>query len=83
MLKNLCAICRKVRQLPLTQYQRRGSTFIAFQLIGDTVKAFGSKRAYHDCRVYRAGRGKKILFTTGVKSRKHGRKTVILQDGEN
>lgn len=38
------------------------------------MKAFGSKRTYHDCRVYRAGNGKKILFTVGVKSRKSGRK---------
>jgi len=38
------------------------------------MKAFGSKRCYHDCRVYRAGFGKKILFTIGVKSRKSGRK---------
>jgi hypothetical protein len=38
------------------------------------MKAFGSKRAYHDCRVYRAGNGKKILFTVGVKSKKAGRK---------
>jgi hypothetical protein len=38
------------------------------------MKAFGSKRTYHDCRVYRAGSGKKILFTTGVKSKKNGRK---------
>jgi hypothetical protein len=38
------------------------------------MKAFGSKRTYHDCRVYRAGNGKKILFTTGVKSKKSGRK---------
>ena len=39
------------------------------------MRAFGSKRTYHDdCRVYQAGNGKKILFTVGVKSRKAGRK---------
>ena len=38
------------------------------------MKAFGSKRTYRDCRVYRAGNGKKILFTIGVKSKKSGRK---------
>ena len=38
------------------------------------MKAFGSKRTYHDCRVYRAGLGKKTLFTIGVKSKKSGRK---------
>jgi hypothetical protein len=38
------------------------------------MKAFGSKRTYHECRVIRAGRGKKILFLVGVKSKKRGRK---------
>jgi hypothetical protein len=38
------------------------------------MKAYGSKRGYHDCRVVQAGRGKKIKFTIGVKSRKSGRK---------
>lgn len=38
------------------------------------MKAFGNvKRTYHDCRVYRAGSGKKILFTVGIKNRKAGR----------
>jgi hypothetical protein len=67
-------------QLALNQSNRGGSTFLGCQIIGDTMKAFGSKRTYHDCRVYRAGYGKKILFTTGVKSRKHGRKAVVLLD---
>lgn len=40
------------------------------------MKAFGSKRCYHDCRVVRAARGKKILFIVGVKNRKAGRKVV-------
>jgi hypothetical protein len=40
------------------------------------MKAFGAKRTYHDCRVYQAGNGKKILFTVGVKNRKLGRKQV-------
>jgi hypothetical protein len=38
------------------------------------MKAFGSKRCYHDCRVVQVGNGKKIKFTVGVKSRKSGRK---------
>jgi hypothetical protein len=38
------------------------------------MKAYGSKRTYHDARVVQAGNGKKIKFTTGVKSRKQGRK---------
>ena len=38
------------------------------------MKAFGSKRCYHDCRVVQAGNGKKIKFTVGVKNRKSGRK---------
>lgn len=41
------------------------------------MKAYGSKRTYHDCRVYRAGRNRKILFTTGVKNRKLNRKLPI------
>ena len=38
------------------------------------MRAYGSKRCYHDCRVVQAGNGKKIKFTVGVKSRKSGRK---------
>jgi len=41
------------------------------------MKAFGSKRCLHDCRVVQAGRGKKIKFTIGVKSRKNGRRVDI------
>jgi hypothetical protein len=41
------------------------------------MKAFGSKRCRHDCRVIQAGRGKKIKFTIGVKSRKSGRKVDL------
>ena len=41
------------------------------------MKALGSKRTYHDCRVYRAGSNKKVLFTTGVKSKKLGRRFKI------
>lgn len=37
------------------------------------MKAYGCKRTLHDCRVYQAGNGKKILFTTGVKNKKLGR----------
>jgi hypothetical protein len=44
---------------------------------GIDMRAFGSKRTYHDCRVYRAGNGKKILFTVDVKSKKSGRKFII------
>ena len=39
------------------------------------MRAYGSKRCYHDCRVTQAGNGKKIKFTIGVKSRKNGRKS--------
>lgn len=42
------------------------------------MKAFGSKRKHIDVRVYRAGNGKKILYTIGVKSRKLGRRIVDL-----
>ena len=38
------------------------------------MRAYGSKRSYHLCRVVQAGNGKKIKFTVGVKSRKSGRK---------
>jgi hypothetical protein len=38
------------------------------------MRAFGSNRSYHLCRVVQAGRGKKIKFTIVVKSRKSGRK---------
>ena len=38
------------------------------------MRAYGSKRGYHNCRVVQAGDGKKIKFTVGVKSRKSGRK---------
>jgi hypothetical protein len=38
------------------------------------MKAFGSKRCLHDCRVVKAGNGKKIKFTVSVKNRKAGRK---------
>ena len=31
------------------------------------MKAFGSKRCLHDCRVVQAGNGKKVKFTFGVK----------------
>lgn len=37
------------------------------------MRAYGSKRTLHDCRVFQAGFGKKILFTTGVKNKKFGR----------
>jgi hypothetical protein len=38
------------------------------------MKAFGSiKRTYHNCRVYRVGDNKKILFTVGIKNRKSAR----------
>jgi hypothetical protein len=39
--------------------------------------AYGSKRCRHDCRVYRAGLGRKILYTVGVKSKKYGRRFRI------
>lgn len=40
------------------------------------MRAFGTahKRTRHDCRVYRAGNGRKILYTVGVKARKAGRR---------
>lgn len=38
------------------------------------MKAFGSVRTFRDVRVFQAGRGKKIKFTIGIKSRKAGRK---------
>lgn len=41
------------------------------------MRAYGSKRCLHDCRVYRAGWGRKIRYTVGVKSNKHGRKFSI------
>lgn len=41
---------------------------------GNTMKAFGSVRAYHKCRVTRAGFGKKIRVAIFVKSRKAGRR---------
>jgi hypothetical protein len=44
------------------------------------MKAYGSKRCYHACRVVQAGNGKKIKFVVGVKSRKSGRK--VNQDKE-
>jgi hypothetical protein len=40
------------------------------------MRAYGSKRCYHDCRVYQAGNGKKIKFVVGVKNRKHDRKKL-------
>lgn len=41
------------------------------------MKAFGSVRCMRDCRVYRAGFGRKVSFTIGVKSKKFGRKWKI------
>ncbi len=42
------------------------------------MRAFGSehKRTFHDCRVVSAGggKGRKIHYTVGVKSRKAGRR---------
>ena len=40
------------------------------------MRAFGSqhKRTRHDCRVTLAGRGRKVAYTVGVKSRKAGRR---------
>lgn len=49
------------------------------------MKAYGSenKRTRHDCRVYRAGGGRKILYTVGVKARKAarrcGKRDVVLE----
>lgn len=35
------------------------------------MRAFGNiKRTYHECKVYRAGFGKKVRFTIGIKNRK-------------
>jgi hypothetical protein len=41
------------------------------------MKAYGNKRCLHDCRVYRAGDGRKIKYTVGVKSKKYGRRFSI------
>ena len=42
------------------------------------MRAYGSKRCYHRCKVVKAGNGKKIEFTLGVKSRKLGRQLVVV-----
>jgi hypothetical protein len=40
------------------------------------MKAFGSVRTYHKCRVTRAGFGKKIRVAIFVKNRKAGRSRI-------
>lgn len=43
------------------------------------MRAFGSRRTTGKCRVYRAGWGKKILFTVRVKNRKADRQAKVEQ----